>query len=416
MRVLWLSITASRYSKNTSGHNGGGWVASLERVVTENTDLELGITFVSDLPDEFKVERNGVTYYPLYLNRSRLQSVKDRFTYEDIDNATISMCMDVVRDFKPDVIQVFGSEWCFGLIKEHTDIPIVIHMQGSWPAYRNALLPLGYNRIGEYLQRISKPRDLVSYKLREMISEKRMLREEHILRINNHYMGRTRWDKALVQLYAPHAHYHYCNEALRDDFVADQSKWLPKDREKKIFITVGSSSRLKGLEYALKTSKLIKENSTMDFEWQLLGPSPQDMNKYEKRVGYTCCEVNVVPLGRCEADQVKEKLLNADVYVHTAYIDNSPNAVCEAQYLGLPIIATNVGGVYSLFAEDYNQDMLVPTNDPYYLAAKILELVSSQEMMIGLSDSNYKIARHRHSDERIAKQLLATYENMLSNK
>lgn len=69
------------------------------------------------------------------------------------------------------------------------------------------------------------------------------------------------------------------------------------------------------------------------------------------------------------SDKLVELLLESDLYVHTAYIDNSPNAICEAQYLGMPIIATYVGGVPSLI-EQGKDGVLIPANDPFMLAEK----------------------------------------------
>lgn len=104
------------------------------------------------------------------------------------------------------------------------------------------------------------------------------------------------------------------------------------------------------------------------------------------------------------------------IYIHTAYIDNSPNAVCEAQYIGLPIIATNVGGVASLFADDYPGNTLVPTNDPYYLASLIIDLYFNEEKLKKLSASNYKIARERHNDEQIYASLISAYKQILNDR
>ena len=38
-------------------------------------------------------------------------------------------------------------------------------------------------------------------------------------------------------------------------------------------------------------------------------------------------------------------LLDSHLYVYPSLMDNSPNALCEAQLLGVPCIATYVGGI-----------------------------------------------------------------------
>ena len=124
-------------------------------------------------------------------------------------------------------------------------------------------------------------------------------------------------------------------------------------------------------------------------------------------------DVNVVACGNQPADIVKKELLNADCYIHLSYIDNSPNAVCEAQYLGMPVIAANVGGVRSLFAENYNMNLLVPSNEPHYTAEQIIQLMTNEDQIAAAAESNFEVARNRHADENILTSLLSVYHQLL---
>jgi glycosyltransferase involved in cell wall biosynthesis len=73
------------------------------------------------------------------------------------------------------------------------------------------------------------------------------------------------------------------------------------------------------------------------------------------------------------------------------------------------VIATSTGGVPSLFSEHYDKDMLVPMNDPFYLASKVMELREAPEKAQFLSEENWKVAHERHNAFRIKKQLSDTY-------
>ena len=77
MRVLWFSLTPSLYDEKTYG----GWVASLERIVRKYGDnIQLGIAF--EHSDRcFKLERDGVTYYPINKFVSRWDKLKLMFDY-----------------------------------------------------------------------------------------------------------------------------------------------------------------------------------------------------------------------------------------------------------------------------------------------------------------------------------------------
>ena len=127
MRILWFSVTPSLYNPNSNFHNGGGWIASLEQIVRKEKAIELGVAFCFEA-DSWRHEVDGVTYYTIGSKKNSLDSY-----------------LEIIEDFKPDLIQIFGSENEFGAICANTNVPVVIHMQGCLPPYHNALFPVGMN-------------------------------------------------------------------------------------------------------------------------------------------------------------------------------------------------------------------------------------------------------------------------------
>ena len=98
--------------------------------------------------------------------------------------------------------------------------------------------------------------------------------------------------------------------------------------------------------------------------------------------------------------------------VHPSYIDNSPNSVCEAQYLGVPVIATNVGGVSSLIDNGMN-GILVQSHDAYMLAGKIKMLAEAPELQKGLSRNAILAASARHDSRQIISTLMDIYKKLV---
>lgn len=414
MKVLWFSVTPALYAQSTSTYNGGGWIAALESMVKKNPGIELGIAFeLQQDPPVFKAEQDGVAYYPITIKRTIKEKIRERYTYKSKDALILASCVKIIEDFQPDLIHIWGSEWGFGLLYQYTRIPIVIHMQGCWPPYRNASYPPGCSYAGDLLQSWWNPKKIVGKMLQERLSKERAEREEQILSHTTYFMGRTQWDYALTKLYAPNSTYFYCPEALRPDIMSLPLRWKLQKHDRFMLVTVGGGQTLKGMDAVLRTAFLLKKWSHIDFEWRLVGPSLGDLCYYERLTKIKANNVHVVPLGKKSAREVGDELLKADLYVHTAYIDNSPNAVCEAQYLGLPIISTNVGGIRSLFAEDYPQRLLVPANDPYYLASTLEATLTDDKLLMELSEKNRRIAESRHSEEEIVSNLLAVYDKML---
>ena len=127
----------------------------------------------------------------------------------------------------------------------------------------------------------------------------------------------------------------------------------------------------------------------------------------EKKEKATFEQNNVKLAGFMDAEALIDLLTGSTCYVHTAYIENSPNSICEAQVLGVPVVSTNVGGISTLL-DGYENSVLVPANDPWQMASAIMRIYeSSQNMQV----SNEKVKR-RHSPDNIKRELLNAYRSI----
>ena len=157
---------------------------------------------------------------------------------------------------------------------------------------------------------------------------------------------------------------------------------------------------------------MLEEETDVDFEWQVVGVAPNSkyVRFFEKSI---CMKTSRVKyLGVLNAEQLRDTLLDSDVYVHPSYIDNSPNSVCEAQLLGMPVIVTAVGGVPSL-VEHKVSGLIVPANAPYELAYWLKYIFENPNMAENIGHNATIIAQKRHDREEITKQLLLTYNTIL---
>jgi len=408
MRVLWFAVTPSMYEAKRIGHNGGGWISSLEVLVQQIPNIDLGIAF-EHTDTCFKAVRENKTYYPINIWRSRWDRIKSKFIYNTEEKLLIQQCLKVIDDFKPDVIHVFGTEWSFGLLPQHTKVPVVIHIQGSIPPYYNARFPAGYSAADFVLTGgINIAKTLRLY-FADRQFKLRAAREEKILRNCQYYMGRTHWDKNLTRLYAPHSKYFYCSEALRSVFVQSAKRWEHKTGEKHLFVTTISAPLYKGGDVVLKTALLLKQNTTLNFEWRVFGINEMSIHETKTKIKHT--DVNVILGGIISAEDLRDELLTADIFIHPSYIDNSPNSVCEAQVLGMPVICTNVGGTATI-VEDGQTGLLVPSNDPFTMAADIIKLLSNPALAIQLGSKAKDVALVRHGPQNIITDLTTVYNSI----
>jgi len=81
----------------------------------------------------------------------------------------------------------------------------------------------------------------------------------------------------------------------------------------------------------------------------------------------------------------------ADIYVNTNKIDNMPVAVVEAGAMGLPIVATDVGGISSLLRNG-KTGILTPDGDVGAMAAAVETLLGDPNLTERLSFNGRKLA------------------------
>jgi glycosyltransferase involved in cell wall biosynthesis len=82
----------------------------------------------------------------------------------------------------------------------------------------------------------------------------------------------------------------------------------------------------------------------------------------------------------------------SDIFVHVARTEGLPQVLTEAQAAGLPIVATDVGGVRAGLGGGA-EALLVPPNDPEALAAAIARLASDGDLRAGFRKRGIARAR-----------------------
>lgn len=415
MRILWFEITTpKRYAGDSSGVLAG-WQDSLEDVVKLVSDVELVIAFESSNKNDKEKTIDGIKYVPMHYSYSLWDKIKSKVTWNAIAREAVDKSLSVIRSEKPDIIHVFGCEWPFGLVAEHTEVPVVIHIQGAIVPYANALYPPKYN-IWNYIKalKFNFPR-IISAKLVEINNINRAQMERKIWNSVSNYMGRTCWDKALSSVMHPQRSYYHVDETLRPLFFESSNKWKGKKDGKCILFTTGCTTFWKGPDMMMKTARILKDLG-FDFEWLVAGHFPKTLKKVvEHSEKDEFLKNNIKFVGPLQPTDLVKALSESTMYVHTAYVENSPNSICEAQCLGVPVVSTNVGGIATLL-DNGESGGLVPANDPWQLAHAIITLASDEQKMMEYSQNGMSLAHERHNIQNIKNQLMSCYEDIIAKK
>lgn len=410
MKVLWLTETPSRYKAEEAGYNGRGWISSLQLLVESCPEIDhLGIVFPHST-DSKQLTFKKLTYFPIKkgMPGNIISWIISNWNGKIEHTEEINQLKLILKDFKPDVIHIFGTESWLCHVVNMTDKPCVVHLQGLLQPCVNAFIPTGISKYDlmkydwiHFLKGIS-----LWHQLR--IVDRKSKREYLFFKDIRFFMGRTLWDKSISGFLSSRSTYFHVDEVLRDQFYS-ANPWKYHSSSRVLITSTLSDNLYKGLDLVIKTASILAKER-FEFEWRVVGVDNESKSALLlKRIfpqAYTSIGINL--LGIKNTDEIIGLLSESSLYVHTSNIDNSPNSLCEAQLMGVPVIATNVGGISSLI-EDGENGFLVPANDPYFLAARIVQLHNNKMVLENISKRGREKAQKRHSPESILNQLVQTY-------
>lgn len=408
-KILWCLESLPITSK---GYGGGGWITSLLNEIRKHDQFHIAIAYYS-AQEKQSYHKENITYYPISNKKlspySKLKSLfKDYTGWISSEKVHLIALNNIIRIYQPDIIHVWGTESDMGLIAAVTNIPVILHLQGLHNPIRNALIPPGFSKK-DFITSINAPKQIIKNINNLNYWEYKSEREIRIFKCCKNYFGRTHFDKTISKLYSPNRKYYYCSEILREPFY-ETEKWnVPNDSSFKL-ISVISPPLYKGGDIILKTANILKHTSQQQFEWNIIGID--DLRYLENKYNLKLSDLNIKLLGRKTAIEIKKLELESHLFIHPVYIDNSPNSICEAQMLGLPVISTNVGGIASLI-KDGKTGILVPANDPFITAAKIIELTSEQSKLKEISANSQTVANERHNKTNVINSLIQGYKSLL---
>ncbi|MCX5712829.1 MAG: GT4 family glycosyltransferase PelF, partial [Candidatus Omnitrophica bacterium] len=86
--------------------------------------------------------------------------------------------------------------------------------------------------------------------------------------------------------------------------------------------------------------------------------------------------------------------------------------VIEAQAAGVPVVATQVGGVVDIIDHD-KTGLLVPAADPQAMADAVLKIYKDKELARVLAENAYEKLKEKFNVELMVKNTISVYENAL---
>ena len=120
-------------------------------------------------------------------------------------------------------------------------------------------------------------------------------------------------------------------------------------------------------------------------------------------------------LGFKTADEIRALHSTSDVLIHPSHLDNSPNSVAEAMASGLPVVASNVGGIPSMIEHGVTGLLVEPRNHRQ-LAEAVISLLNDERERERLAKRARDVAFERHLPSKVARKTLSVYEDIISKE
>lgn len=393
MRVLWLAsyplqdLSEGLLTQKPLPYGTCSWLVHLSRALASLDGVELHIlSFSNVIAADQTIQHNGVHFhivryaFPLFSKGPSLFCFDRLTTYRSL-LASISQKITAIR---PELIHAHGTEGAYSLAALRTEIPSVTSIQGIIHEIYRVEPSLGF--------RLQLPIERVCMKK------------------HRHFGCRTGWDSSIVRQFNPAAHIHYMPEAI--DPLYFRTPRQPPDSPTVTF--VGTLVDRKGIGVLMEAMPAIVDR-VPEVKFVIIGTgNPAYVRSLQTGADQQGIAGRIDWSGSQSPAVIAATLARSSVYVLPTFMDNSPNSLCEAMAMGLPVVSTDVGGVPSLI-EPEETGLLVPVDDAARLSQAIVRVLTDERLARCLAGQARLMARKRHLPANVADTTLTVYRTIVDN-
>lgn len=120
---------------------------------------------------------------------------------------------------------------------------------------------------------------------------------------------------------------------------------------------------------------------------------------------------NIYFTGILNEEQMVKQLLKANVFALPSVIENSSNSLGEAMLLGMPCVASNVGGTSDIL-EHKKEGFLYPYTEEAMLAEYISRFFDNDELCLELGKNAKIKANKTHNRDNNKEEIIKIYKKV----
>jgi glycosyltransferase involved in cell wall biosynthesis len=180
---------------------------------------------------------------------------------------------------------------------------------------------------------------------------------------------------------------------------------------------VANWNPLKGHEYFIRACKKVSESSPRKIHIYLAGDKLESYKDYSDSINELIDNLNlrdmVVDLGFL-AD-IEKFYSKVDLLVLTSITEASPITVLEAMSAGIPVVATDVGGVREMLERDndVHAGIVVPPRDIDAIANGIETIINNEQLAASMATNGQLFARNYFDIVHCVSKHESVYKSLL---
>jgi len=424
MKILWIINTILPYPAqklNMKTSVFGGWLNSLLSELEKSKEIDkIAIVSTYNGNELKKFVDKKITYY--------LSPVRNNVVFDKETEKYMSM---ILKEYKPDLVHVHGTEYphSLAIINEciRYNIKTVTSIQGLISVYGHNNYYFADISIKDILNNITF-RDII--RADSIISQAKKFRKRGIyecesLRKTDFIVGRTSWDKANAYSISGKEKYKKCNESLRASFY--ENEWNINNIERYTIFISQASYTIKGFHKMLFAASILRKKFP-ELKIYVAGTDVVKYNKssFKERLKLTGygkylkkiikkynLENVIVFTGLLNEVQMVDRLLKSHVFVQASSIENSPNSLGEAMLIGMPCVASYVGGTADML-KDKEEGFLYPFSEENMLAKYVMDIFENDDLAISLGRNAKQHAKITHDRKINSKQMINIYKEVIN--
>jgi glycosyltransferase involved in cell wall biosynthesis len=408
MRILWLS-NAILTDRDLTG--SGTWLGPMANGLVASGDMSLGNIVCAPVAKAYQNDCGPISQWILPLTTL---SNRDGLPKPEI----VRQVIDLVHQFSPDLIHVWGVETFWGLLTARKLVSprVILEMQGLKGAYArvyNGGLDAAEQGQCTGFREIVK-QATIAQEARRFAAWGRF--ENEMIRTHTNIATQSEWMEAQVRAVHPDCCTFHTDLVLRPKFTA-VTPWQPHDSHA-VFYMAAYPAPYKGLHVAIRALAHLRKR-VPDATLRIAGDTGFSgfrkigyahwLRKLVARLGL---EDAVEWLGPLSSDAIIAQMQRCGMMVIPSFAENCCTAMQEAMMVGIPVVASYAGGLPDLAKVD-DSALFFPPGDDVVCAWQLGRVLADQQLAGRLSCNSRAIALERNKTSRIIARQLDIYRHVI---